>query len=67
MHVRVDVRGLLALSAVALLASGLVHGSVASPSAGAPAQVEATTSHRPPTPPTLDWADCGDGFECAVI
>jgi pimeloyl-ACP methyl ester carboxylesterase len=50
---------------VALVASALLVGSVASPSAGAPTQPAPTNRGGPPVP-TLDWTDCGDGFQCAT-
>jgi pimeloyl-ACP methyl ester carboxylesterase len=50
---------------VALVAMALLVGSAASRSAGAPAQPAPNGRGGPPVP-TLDWTDCGDGFQCAT-
>jgi pimeloyl-ACP methyl ester carboxylesterase len=47
-----------------LIVTGLLVGVLASPSTGEPRQTEG--ERRPPTPPTLEWTDCEDGFECAT-
>jgi pimeloyl-ACP methyl ester carboxylesterase len=50
---------------VALLATGLIVAGLAAPSAGETRQEPA--GRRPgPVVPTLDWTDCGDGFQCAT-
>jgi pimeloyl-ACP methyl ester carboxylesterase len=51
---------------VALAATALLVASVASPSAGASSRQPAPDRRGGPPVPTLDWSDCGDGFQCAT-
>ena len=61
MHVRDACRRAL----VVLAATGLVVGATGSPSSGAASQEPASQRRPGPPVPSLDWTDCGDGFQCA--
>lgn len=53
---------------VAMLATTVIVGALATASAGAahqPAE-EAESNRRRPPVPVLEWADCDDGFQCAT-